>query len=409
MRRHESNMASFEPYQTGAKLYREGTHRTDAPVHTVARIKPFMAAMGITRIANLTGLDRLGIPVVGVFRPNSRSVAVAQGKGLNLDAAKASGLMEAVETFHAETTGVQWFGGLEALRDQAVVDVRRLPRSSNAGLPHDELIPWVRGKNWRTGAPVWVPYELVSTDYTLPLLSGTGHFNANTNGLASGNCALEAVLHGLCELIERDATALWWRRSPKAKAARALDLNSIGDRACRWVLERYADADIKVAVWDTTTDVGVASFLCGVYGRDPPLPEFGAGCHPSRDIALLRALTEAAQARTTFIAGSRDDIGRKSYTSDFGAARLGIFCALMDGIDVAVSFRDVPTNEFDTIGEDLEHVVTRLETVGMNEIVVVDLTKQEFGIPVVRVVVPGLEGLVEDNYVPGARARSREA
>jgi ribosomal protein S12 methylthiotransferase accessory factor len=81
----------------------------------------------------------------------------------------------------------------------------------------------------------------------------------------------------------------------------------------------------------------------------------------------------------------------------------------MDGIDVAVSFRDVPTNEFDTIGEDLEHVVTRLETVGMNEIVVVDLTKQEFGIPVVRVVVPGLEGLVEDNYVPGARARSREA
>ena len=39
----------------------------------------------------------------------------------------------------------------------------------------------------------------------------------------------------------------------------------------------------------------------------------------------------------------------------------------------------------------------------------VDLTKQEFGIPVVRVVVPGLEGLVEDNYVPGARARSREA
>ena len=74
-----------------------------------------------------------------------------------------------------------------------------------------------------------------------------------------------------------------------------------------------------------------------------------------------------------------------------------------------MSFRDVPTNEFDTIGEDLEHVVTRLETVGMNEIVVVDLTKQEFGIPVVRVVVPGLEGLVEDDYVPGARARSRAA
>ena len=258
--------------------------------------------MGITRIANLTGLDRLGIPVVGVFRPNSRSVAVAQGKGLNLDAAKASGLMEAVETFHAETTGVQWFGGLEALRDQAVVDVRRLPRSSNAGLPHDELIPWVRGKIGVPARPSGFPTNWSAPITRSPLRSGTGHFNANTNGLASGNCALEAVLHGLCELIERDATALWWRRSPKAKAARALDLNSIGDRACRWVLARYADADIKVAVWDTRPMLGSHSFLCGVYGRDPPLPEFGAGCHPSRDIALLRALTEAAQARTTFIA-----------------------------------------------------------------------------------------------------------
>ena len=80
MRRHESNMASFEPYQTGAKLYREGTHRTDAPVHTVARIKPFMPPMGITWIANLTGLDRLGIPVVGVFRPDRDPWPVAQGR-----------------------------------------------------------------------------------------------------------------------------------------------------------------------------------------------------------------------------------------------------------------------------------------------------------------------------------------
>ena len=62
-----------------------------------------MPTMGITRIANITGLDRLGIPVVMVCRPNSRSIAVSQGKGLTLDAAKASGLMESVETFHAES------------------------------------------------------------------------------------------------------------------------------------------------------------------------------------------------------------------------------------------------------------------------------------------------------------------
>ena len=194
--------------RTGRKLYREGTHRTDAPVHTLARVRPHMAAMGITRIANLTGLDRLGIPVVSVFRPNSRSVAVAQGKGLHLDAAKASGLMEAVETFHAETIGAARTASLEALRrDARVIDISRLPRVPETELPPDQPVPWVRAEDWVTGEPLFVPYEVVSTDYTLPLPPGTGYFQANTNGLASGNCVLEAVLHGVCELIERDATA----------------------------------------------------------------------------------------------------------------------------------------------------------------------------------------------------------
>ena len=86
----------------GVKEYRVGTHRTVSPQATLARVGPFMTEMGITRIANVTGLDALGIPVVMVCRPNSRSIAVSQGKGVELAAAKASGVMEAVETYHAE-------------------------------------------------------------------------------------------------------------------------------------------------------------------------------------------------------------------------------------------------------------------------------------------------------------------
>lgn len=397
--------------RTGRKLYRDGTHRTDAPTRTLARVKPHMAAMGITRIANLTGLDRLGIPVVGVFRPNSRSVAVAQGKGLHLDAAKASGLMEAVETFHAETIGATRITSLEALRrTDRVIDIGRLPQVPDMTLPPDEPVPWVVAQDWVSGAPLFVPYELVSTDYTLPLPAGTGYFQANTNGLASGNCTIEAVLHALCELIERDATALWWRLGADAKAARTLDLASIADAGCRWVLDRYAAAGVKVSVWDTTTDIAVASFLCAVYGEDPPLPELGAGTHPCREIALLRALTEAAQARTTVISGSRDDLGRRTYASEEASARLRQFRRLMERSASRVALDSVPTHESDTIADDLDHVVARLATVGLGEIAVVDLTKAEFGVPVVRVLVPGLEGLVEDDYVPGARALAlREA
>ena len=85
-----------------AKLYRVGTHRVVAPEKTLERLRPHMARLGITRLANVTGLDRVGIPVVMAMRPNSRSVAVSQGKGVDLDAAKASALMESVESWHAE-------------------------------------------------------------------------------------------------------------------------------------------------------------------------------------------------------------------------------------------------------------------------------------------------------------------
>jgi ribosomal protein S12 methylthiotransferase accessory factor len=86
------------------KQYRDGTHRLVSPRETLARVRPFLPTMGITRIAVVIGLDTIGIPVVMTIRPNSRSLAVAQGKGWDLDAAKTSAVMEAVESYHAEHT-----------------------------------------------------------------------------------------------------------------------------------------------------------------------------------------------------------------------------------------------------------------------------------------------------------------
>ena len=116
-------------------------------------------------------------------------------------------------------------------------------------------------------------------------------------------------------MIERDATALW--KHTRRKSRRALALETVDDDACRWVLDRFTRANIAVKVWDTTSDVGIASFNCLVLGRDDDSgrPGVRRGV-PSRlrSIALLRALTEAAQARTTYIAGSRDDFRAADYT-----------------------------------------------------------------------------------------------
>ena len=77
--------------QDGPKTYRDGTHRIVDPETTLARAKPFLAAAGVTRVAMLTGLDVIGIPVAAAYRPNSRSISVHQGKGMSIAAAKASG------------------------------------------------------------------------------------------------------------------------------------------------------------------------------------------------------------------------------------------------------------------------------------------------------------------------------
>ena len=308
------------------KRYRRGTDRIVPPEATLARVRPLLPAMGITRIANVTGLDRIGIPVVMVSRPNSRSLSLSQGKGLDLAAAKASGVMEAIETYHAETITLPLkfasFGELcyshsHGRHRRAAV----LRRQSLAGRSHDALDRGT-GSAFR-GRPVWLPHELVSTNYTLPLPPGSGCFTASSNGFASGNSLAEAICHGICELIERDATTLWRLRSDASRAARAIDPETIDDADCRGLLDRFERADVAVRIWDATSDIEVACFQClimGRHGQDAD-PEFGAGCHPRREVALCRALTEAAQARTTYIVGARDDLASELYEEAARARR----------------------------------------------------------------------------------------
>src|SRR5207247_6341783 len=108
-------------------------------------------------------------------------------------------------------------------------------------------------------ASTWVPFEVVHTNYTLPLPTGSGSFMMSSNGLASGNHLLEAMSHGICEVIERDASTLWQVQSEEARARTRLDLDTIDDPSCRAVLARYREADVAVAVWETASGVGLAA------------------------------------------------------------------------------------------------------------------------------------------------------
>lgn len=396
-----------------SKTFRKGTHRTMAPAETIARMQPLLPDFGVTRIANLTGLDRIGVPVIMVCRPNARSSAVFHGKGLDVAAAKASGIMEAIETWHAEHLQLPLrLGSLAEFGHSGnVADVRRLPLTVGSRFDDDLPILWVEGDDLIGGERMWVPFETVHMDATLRDASGAGCFAASTNGLASGNHLLEATSHALCEVIERDATTLWRHRSQLRRDGMRLDLATVGDAACRAVLECLHDAELDVAVWDVTTDVGVPAFMCLVLDRTGEISHLGqgSGCHPAAEIALLRALTEAVQVRTTYIVGSREDIRHDDYLRETLDARTNSARFLMRPVEPMRDFDVVPSFDFDDLQTEVAWIVERLKSAGIREAVAVDLTRPEFGVPVVRVVVPGLEGSDHlPDFTPGERARAVE-
>jgi ribosomal protein S12 methylthiotransferase accessory factor len=395
--------------ETLPKRFRRGTHRLATPSETLARVRPLAERMAITRLGNITGLDRIGIPVAVAVRPNSRSVSVSQGKGLDLPQAMASALMEACEGYHAEEVGpIRRAAYRDLARSAAVVD----PAALCAGTRNFDaraVIDWVEGYDLLRAEPCWVPAEIVHTDYTLP--QPDGYFLAGSNGLASGNHLTEAINAALYELVERDAVALWIAQPLRGRASCSLDLASVDDPDCRALLARYEAAEIAVRLWNVTTDIGIAAFLCEIRDRSPGDPQrptrfHGSGCHADRAVALARALTEAAQTRLTYIAGIRDDLSAAEYQAAPGEE---IRDALLDALareTAPISFAAAPNFVADDLAEDLRWAMSRLPAIEIDRVIAVDLTRQDFMIPVVRLVIPGLEwDPHHPNYRPGPRAR----
>ncbi|MFD3997379.1 YcaO-like family protein [Streptomyces sp. NPDC058583] len=290
------------------KTYFDGTHRTRPPSDTWEAIRPLLDGFGITRVADVTGLDDIGIPVTMAVRPLARTLSVAQGKGVTLDAARVSGAMEAIEAWHAE-------------RSLPPVLVRRTP-AAEMGLPYPVTaleqhpgslltnrtrLDWITGRSAVNNSPVPVPVAAVKigreahTDWRMYLPS------ASTNGLASGNTRSEATVHALYEVIERDAISDL-DHAPHTEDAQLLDPWSIDDPHCSALLGRLLSAAAWFELWHLPTRFGVPVMACFLWREDQPtVLVSGSGAHLDPRVALSRAITEAAQTRLTLITGSRDD------------------------------------------------------------------------------------------------------
>jgi len=383
--------------EPSVKVRRSGCDRTIAPEETLARVAGVARAAGVTRIGGIGGLDRLGVPVYCAFRPASRNLAVSQGKGLTAAAARASAVMEAIELWHAERhlQPIRYESSRQLqAQGEYVLDVEGIVKCPCHEFSPDRLLRWVRGLELQELRPVWIPYEAVHCDWRLPGAYGEHAFHNGSNGLASGNTEVEAVVHALCEVIERDSIVGFDELAPAVSATRKVDHATIDDPDCRQLIKLFDQAGVELVVWDMTSDLAVPTYSCvAVEVASPwyrPLPQTqGSGTHLLRRIALSRAITETAQSRAAIIAGSRDDIFDDRYR-DYFDDEDRVRVATEVGLPASRSYADLADTDHETGNEDLASLLAVLAARGHHQVGVVDLSDPAFGVPVVKVVVPGL-------------------
>lgn len=364
--------------------HRSGTYRTVGPEQTWQRVLPLLPRFGITRVADITRLDEIGLPVHIAYRPVGSTVSVSIGTGLSAAQARVSAVMESIETWHAENLRLETVARSSAGDLGLPYDVRSLNLAPRSLVTPSVVFDWVAGVGLITGRRHVVPAECILVDFTDHGAWARRLFHPSTNGLAAGNSLAEASLHGLLELVERDCTHRYLQR-PKS-AVNYVDPAGSGDPGTAAIHDALRRAGCEIELCDITTELGIPCYAARIWSADVPLRSGGFGCHVDPGIAMGRALAEAGQSRMAGVSGARDDIDMDIYSS-------------VDPVNSALHTQGAgrpahsalaTSNRADDIVAVLRDCARRVADATGTEPFAVDMTHADIGIPVSKVFAPGL-------------------
>lgn len=283
-----------------------GTVRALTPEQTWEAVAGRLPEFGITRVADLTGLDCIGLPVFTAIRPASLTLSTSQGKGATGLLAKLSAVMEAIELWHVEQP-------LPVAAHGPAAEVA--PNCPVAALPLTVPYPehtlarmvweWTHGTGLASREKVLLPVDLVRRRAQRPEWS-PDLLRATSTGLACGNTRDEALLHALFEVVERDV--LYGDGQSGGRRRTLIAPGTVDDPHGREVIDRLVAAGMALEIALVDGPYGLPVCVAYLWSEDYPVVFAGGGCHSDPAIALTRALTEAAQSRLTAIAGMRDDL-----------------------------------------------------------------------------------------------------
>jgi len=281
------------------------------------RLRPHLRALGISRVADITGLDHIGFPVVQAVRPNARSNAVTQGKASTITGAGIGAVLECLEMAAGE-------------------DLHRLPtvpaqdaplwRSFAPGLPHGTEWPvadtqYTRCREVVSDTGAALPRDLISTDFRHDAPAASAPILRHSIGLGAGPSLAAALRHGLLECIEADARIRLEHGGRSHRLSLSLDHPDHGA-----VLRQITSAGLRALVEDMPCQGGVVAVKASVMeapgATTLPLPATGYGARETCGAAIHAALAEALQARLAVISGAREDITQRFYVHGFSQEEL---------------------------------------------------------------------------------------
>lgn len=362
-----------------AIAYRIGTYRAVDPKQTWEQVHPMLSRFAITRVADITDLDDIGLPVHLAYRPTSRTYAVTIGTGDSALQSRVSAVMESIEAWHAENLNLPVTVRAPAAGLNLGYDVRALGLAHRSPLTPAVVLDWVSGRGLLTGREILAPVDFIRLDATAAPDWSRVLFWPTTNGLAIGNTEAEAVLHGLHELIERDSAAAYLE-SPHTQR-RYVDPSGCRNPLTRRVYEALRAADCTVVVCDVTGSTGLPCYDATIWSPDVPVRYGGFGCHVDRSIALGRALAEAAQSRLGAISGARDDIDAGMYRE---------MTAPPEPPEAASFPKDAGWDGDRDLQAVIRHCASLVASVTGAEPFMVRLDHEDIGLPAVKVLAPGL-------------------
>jgi ribosomal protein S12 methylthiotransferase accessory factor len=279
---------------------------------------PIAARFGISRVADITGLDVLGIPVFVAVRPLARTLSVAQGKGASTSAAKVSAVMEAIELWHAEhAVPPAVVCATAAAELQLPYRIAELAGPVAGIATPGILLDWIPATSFTGDTTTYIPREAVHMNWCMSTDWQPRAIPSTSNGLASGNSRAEACTHALFEVIERDCTSALSQQPVSDRTY--LDPATVSDETCGELIGRLRAADAWFELVVAPSRWLAWCFACYLWLPDIGAVAAGAGAHTDPGIALSRAIAEAAQSRLTTIVGTRDDITPLAYRTTAAA------------------------------------------------------------------------------------------